>query len=222
MKKTFGNKLFKVFFSAIKTLVIVLIVAYLVFISIQRLSGNKSILGYRLFTIATGSMTGVYDIDDVIAVKDCDTNSLKVGDDIAYQGMRGSFESKLITHRIVKIEDDDAGGKIFYTKGVNSKVVDPSITDKQILGKVEGVVPVITTINHVVKSQAGFFLLIFCPLVIVIVFEVLQTITSIRLEKNELEEVSKKEDKDNDSEDTNKDDLEVDDKKEEIIEEEII
>ena len=194
MKKIFGNKVFKVLFETIKTLLLVLIIAYVSFILVQRLSGNKSIMGYRLFTIATGSMTGVYNIDDVIAVKDWDTNNLKVGDDIAYQGNRGGFENKLITHRIIKIEENENGGKIFFTKGVNSKIEDPSITADQILGKVVGKVPVINTINHVIKSQAGFFLFIFCPLVLVIVLEVLQTITCIKLEKKELVEISKVDD----------------------------
>ena len=44
-----------------------------------------------------------------------------------------------------------------------------------------------------VKSQLGFFCLIFCPLVLVIVLEILQTITDIKLENNELQEINKKE-----------------------------
>ena len=41
----------------------------------------------------------------------------------------------------------------------------------QILGKVDRVLPIISPINHIIKSQAGFFLLVFCPLVTVIVLE---------------------------------------------------
>lgn len=194
MAKLFDNVVFKIIMGIIKTVFTILIVAYLVMILAQRISGNKSIVGYRLFTVATGSMEGVYNINDVIAVKDWDTSTLKVGDDIAYQGTRGGLQGMLITHRIIRIEDkEDGSGRIFVTKGVNSPAEDPSIEEGQILGKVVGVVPVITTINHIVKSQAGFFLLIFCPLVIIIVLEVLQTITDIQLEKNEIQEIKKKE-----------------------------
>ncbi len=191
--KVFDNKIFKIIYMTIKICFILMIVLYLSFIILQRLSGNKSIFGYRLFTVATGSMAGVYDINDVIIVKDCDTKSLTIGDDIAYQGIRGDLQGKLVTHRIIKKEEKSDGKYIYTTKGVASQVEDPSIDEAQILGKVVGILPIISTINHVVKSQAGFFLLIFIPLVLVIVLEVLQTITDIKIEKNEIRKIEKNE-----------------------------
>ena len=196
MAKLFNNIVFKIITGIIKVVFTILIVAYLGMILIQRITGNQSVMGYRLFTVATGSMAGVYEINDVIAVKDWDVDKLKVGDDIAYQGTRGGLQGMLITHRIIRIEEkEDGSGRIFVTKGVNSPAEDPSIEEGQVLGKVVGVVPVITTVNHIVKSQAGFFLLIFCPLVIIIVLEVLQTITDIQLEKHEIQEIQKEEKK---------------------------
>ena len=201
MKKIWNNRVFKILRGIIRTVFIVIILAYLAFIIVQRFSGNKSVFGYRLFTIATGSMAGVYEINDVIAVKDCDTNTLKVGDDIAYQGNRGGLEGLLITHRIIRIEDKEDGSRMFVTKGVNAPGEDPAIEESQILGKVVGVVPIISFINHIVKTQLGFFLLIFCPLVLIIVLEVLQTITDYQLDKNEIKEIENKsifKDKDDD------------------------
>lgn len=192
MKKILDNRVFKIITGIIRTIFILIIIAYLAFILIQRFSGNKSVFGYRLFTIATGSMSGVYEINDVIAVKDCDTNTLKVGDDIAYQGSRGGLEGLLITHRIIRIEEKEDGGRMFVTKGVNAPGEDPAIEESQILGKVVGIVPVISFINHIVKTQLGFFFLIFCPLVIIIVLEVLQTITDYQLDKNEIKEIEDK------------------------------
>ena len=223
MAKLFNNIVFKIITGIIKVVFTILIVAYLGMILIQRITGNQSVMGYRLFTVATGSMAGVYEINDVIAVKDWDVDKLKVGDDIAYQGTRGGLQGMLITHRIIRIEEkEDGSGRIFVTKGVNSPAEDPSIEEGQVLGKVVGVVPVITTVNHIVKSQAGFFLLIFCPLVIIIVLEVLQTITDIQLEKHEIQEIQKEEKKLNkeektkvekfvmeDSSEDNKDDEEI-------------
>ena len=218
MKRLFDSKLFRIIYNILRILFVIIIILYLSFIIIQRVTGNKSVLGYRLFTVATGSMSGVYEINDVIAVKDFSTKNLKVGDDVAYEGNRGGYEGMLITHRIVKIEDSEEG-KIYTTKGVNAPVEDPSITESQILGKVVGVVPVITQLNHAVKSQLGFFLLVFCPLVIIIVLEVLQTITDIKLEKNEIKEIEKpeKEKKKKDKKDSTKD-VEKEDVKEEVKE----
>lgn len=192
MVSIFNNKIFKIVYGTLKKIFFTILILYVVFICVQRLSVNNTVFGFRLFTVATGSMKGVYNVNDVIAVKDFDNKKLKVGDDIAFIGNRGGLENKLVTHRIIKIEEE-SNGRIFTTKGVKNSVEDPSITESQILGKVVGVVPVVTQINHVVKSQLGFFCLIFCPLVLVIVLEILQTITDIKLENNELQEINKKE-----------------------------
>ena len=192
MGSIFNNKIFKIVYGTLKTIFFIILILYVVFICVQRLSGNNSVFGFRLFTVATGSMKGVYNVNDDIAVKDFDNKKLKVGDDIAFVGNRGGLENKLVTHRIIKIEEE-SNVRIFTTKGVKNSVEDPSITESQILGKVVGVVPVVTQINHVVKSQLGFFCLIFWPLVLVIVLEILQTITDIKLENNELQEINKKE-----------------------------
>lgn len=191
MGSIFNNKIFKIVYGTLKKIFFTILILYVVFICVQRLSVNNTVFGFRLFTVATGSMKGVYNVNDVIAVKDFDNKKLKVGDDIAFIGNRGGLENKLVTHRIIKIEEE-SNGRIFTTKGVKNSVEDPSITESQILGKVVGVVPVVTQINHVVKSQLGFFCLIFCPLVLVIVLEILQTITDIKLENNELQEINGK------------------------------
>ena len=189
MNNILHNKFFSIIYTIIRDVFFFVVILYLVFILLQRISGNNSIYGYRLFTVATGSMAGVYDINDVIAVKDYDVLKLKVGDDIAYRGSRGGLEGKLITHRIIRITETDHG-RVYVTRGVNAPIEDPSIESYQILGKVIGVVPIISTLNHVIKSQLGFFALVFCPLVIVIVLEVLQTITDIKLENNEIREIN--------------------------------
>ena len=191
MKKLFDNKVFRIVIGIVRTFVIMVMVFYVGFVILQRLSGNRSIMSYRFFTVATGSMKGVYNINDVIAVKDCDTNNLKVGDDVAYLGSRSGLEGKIIVHRIIRMEDSSDGGRLFTTKGVNSSVEDPVIHDNQVLGVVVGKIPVITEINHIVRSQLGFFSLIFCPLVFIVVLEILQTITDYQLEKKQIQVIEK-------------------------------
>lgn len=222
MEKIFNCRIFKFIFELLKCLLFLIMFLYIAFICVQRISGNKGIMGYHLYTVATGSMAGVYDINDVIVVKNCDTSKLKVGDDVAYVGNRGGLEDKLVTHRIIKIEDGE-NGRIFTTKGVSNQVEDSSITSSQIVGKVAGILPVVTQLNHIIKSQVGFFCLIFCPLVLVIVLEILQTVTDIKLDKNELEEIQKEVSSDKLDEDNNlnkNDDIiekNNDDSEEEII-----
>ena len=92
MSKILHNKYFSIIYTIIRDIFFFVVVLYLAFILMQRISGNNNIFGYRLFTVATGSMSGVYEINDVIAVKNYDVLKLKVGDDIAYRGSRGGLE----------------------------------------------------------------------------------------------------------------------------------
>lgn len=191
MKKLLENKTFQIIYTIIKIFVVAMLSIYLLFVIVQRFTNNSSILGYRVFTIATGSMEPVYNINDVILVKDTDPSTLKKGDDIAYLGNRDAVKGLIVTHRIIRMETF-SDGKVHYTlKGVNNKYEDPSITEDQILGKVVGKLPVVNFINHVVKNIYGFFFLVFCPLVLVIFLEIADTIIDMKLEKNEIRLIEK-------------------------------
>ncbi len=195
MQKLLENKAFKIIYGIIKVFVVSFLVIYLLFVMIQRITNNSSILGYRMFTVATGSMEPVYNINDVILVKEVDSSTLKVGDDIAYLGNRDAVKGLVVTHRIIKIETLD-DNKVHYTlKGVNNEYEDPSITEEQILGKVLGKVYVVNFINHVVKNIYGFFFLVFCPLVLVIFLEIADTIIEAKVERNELRLIEKEDKK---------------------------
>ncbi len=182
MQKLLDNKIFKVLTTIIKVAFLFVIIAYLAFILVQKIGDNKSIGGYRVFTILTGSMKGVYDINDVVLVKEVDKKTLKVGDDIAYLGEKDSYKGKIVTHRIINIENKN-NQMIIHTKGVSNILEDPVITNNKIYGKVESKLTFISLINKTIKNKYGFFFLIFVPLVLVIFLEIADTITDQKLEK---------------------------------------
>lgn len=182
MQKLLDNKIFKVLTTIIKVVFLFVIIAYLAFILVQKIGDNKSIGGYRVFTILTGSMKGVYDINDVVLVKEVDKKTLKVGDDIAYLGEKDSYKGKIVTHRIINIENKN-NQMIIHTKGVSNILEDPVITNNKIYGKVESKLTFISLINKTIKNKYGFFFLIFVPLVLVIFLEIADTITDQKLEK---------------------------------------
>ena len=182
MQKLLDNKIFKVITTIIKVAFLFVIIAYLAFILVQKIGDNKSIGGYRIFTILTGSMKGVYDINDVVLVKKVDKKTLKVGDDIAYLGEKDSYKGKIVTHRIINIENKN-NQMIIHTKGVSNILEDPVITNNKIYGKVESKLTFISLINKTIKNKYGFFFLIFVPLVLVIFLEIADTITDQKLEK---------------------------------------
>jgi signal peptidase len=81
-----------------------------------------AVIGWQRYAIVSGSMTGTYDkgslvLDDVVPV-----GRLKVGDVITYLPPTGDH---LITHRIAWIGRDQAGARIFRTKGDANPVADP-------------------------------------------------------------------------------------------------
>lgn len=176
------KKAVKIIGNIIKLVFLFIIIFYLSFILVQKLSNNKSIGGYRIFTILTGSMSGVYDINDAVLVKEVDKNTLKVGDDIAYLGEEESYKGKIVTHRIVNIENKN-GEMLIHTKGVSNILEDPVITNNKIFGKVERKLILISLINKTIKNKYGFFFLIFVPLVLVIFLEIADTIVDQKLEK---------------------------------------
>lgn len=195
LRKILDSKYFQIPYKIIKAIIFIVLLLYVVFTIIQRVSGNQSIFGYRLFAVATGSMVPDYNINDVLAIKEVNHNEIKVGDDITYLGKKQDVSGKIVTHRIINIEEKN-GKKTYLTKGINNDVEDPTIGDNQIYGKVVGKVPVVTQINHIVKNQYGFFFLIFLPLVIVIFLEIADTVTEMKQDKIEKD---KKEDEVNEN-----------------------
>ena len=202
IKKLLDNKVFQIIYTIIKVVLFAFLAIYILFVMFQRITNNSDIFGYRMFTVATGSMEPVYNVNDVILVKDTDPSTLKVGDDIAYLGNRDAVKGLVVTHRIIRIETLD-DNKVHYTlKGVNNKYEDPSITEDQILGKVLGKVLdkknkfiKVNFSKYVVKNIYGFFVLVCCPLVLVIFLEIADTIIEAKVEKNELRLIEKEDKK---------------------------
>ena len=70
--------------------------------------------GARPLTVLSGSMTGTYDVGDVVVVRDVDTAALGVGDVITFQPV--SDNPSLTTHRIIAVNVGSEGTS-FVTQG---------------------------------------------------------------------------------------------------------
>jgi signal peptidase len=102
--------------------------------------------------IATGSMEPMIKPGDMILVrkilKEEEVSELKEGDIIQFK--RGDI---LISHRIIKIVEDDKG-KSFVTKGDNNSSVDSELVKPEYLkGKISYVVPKIGWLTLLVKQK---------------------------------------------------------------------
>jgi len=93
---------------------------------------NISILGFRQYVVATGSMEPEYNIGDVIIIREKPEEEIKIGDIINYTSENGI---DTITHRVVDIIEKD-GQNYYKTKGDNNNSVDPELVKySQVKGK---------------------------------------------------------------------------------------
>lgn len=140
-----------------------------------------------MFTVATGSMVPMYNIGDVLLCKEVDPSTLKVGDDITYMGMKGSFKDKLITHRIIKIAQNENKEYIFQTQGIATTSPDPSIKQDQIYGKIVTEIEILSWIYKQVTTTGGFILVVVTPILFIIASEILTSKLEKISEKKRLE-----------------------------------
>lgn len=106
--------------------------------------------GANPLTVLSGSMTGTYDIGDVVIVRPVDPAELGVGDVITFQPT--SDDPSLTTHRIVGLTYGGKGQQ-FVTQGDANGAADLSpIAPEQVMGEVWYSVP---TVGHLSVWLAG-------------------------------------------------------------------
>lgn len=110
-----------------------------------------NVFGYSYFVVATGSMSGTVEVDDIIFVKI--TKDVKVNDVVTFKNKDGD----IITHRLIKLD-----GSRYITKGDVNNVSDEAISKDQIIGKVS----LIISPSFILKCIA-IFLIIFIFLALV-------------------------------------------------------
>lgn len=169
------KKILKILFKIVKILLSGIIILFACVILLQRFSNSTiSFAGYRVFVVVTGSMEPVYGVGDVLLCKSIDLNKLKVDDDVTYLGKEGSFKDRVVTHRIVKIDEKD-GKKIFYTKGVANNSIDPPIDGSQIYGRVSRKLVILSLLYHYSSTGIGFLLFVIFPIMILVGSEIVRT-----------------------------------------------
>ena len=191
---------FEVISTIIKIICAILLVLLIAVVGIQRFSNNQNaIAGFRVFNVATGSMVPTYRVGDIIIVKEVNTDELKVNDPITYIGKDGDFAGRVVTHRIINIEETNEG-KIFHTKGDANDIEDPVIKADQIFGKVVYKCFIISVLAKLMNNLTAFYILVFIPLGLLIFLQIKDTLKS-KIDDEEDEEDD--EDSDEDEDDNN-------------------
>lgn len=163
------NKVLKTIGDILYILMFILVVLMLIVVIMQRVTNNNiAIGGIRMFSVATGSMVPVYNVGDVLISKEIEPEEINVGDDIVYQGKEGSYNGKVITHRVISIEKQEDESYKIITQGVANNTQDPEINNTQIYGKIICKSHILSFLTRITRNIYTFYFIIFIPVVILV------------------------------------------------------
>lgn len=136
IKKIKENKILNIITKIIKTILYVILIGLLFVILVQKVSRNNlSLGGIKIFTVVTGSMKPEYVEGDMLVSKEVAPETIKVGDNVVYQGEKGDMSGLIVTHKVISVREEN-GKYYFKTKGIANEIVDPEISEDQIYGKI--------------------------------------------------------------------------------------
>ena len=191
VKEKQNNKKLKIILATVRAMVIVLFVAFIVVVCLQRFSENKiSFFNYRMFTVISGSMKPKYDIGDVLLSKKVDPSKIKIGDAVTYQGRSDGFAGKVITHEVIGVGKNSSGKYVFKTQGLANLVEDPAVLEDQLYGVVIYKSLILSAIYKIVATNIGFYIFIIIPMVFIIGSEIISTL--LKKEEKRREELKDK------------------------------
>lgn len=144
-----------------------------------------------LYTIVSPSMEpniNVYDVIVDTAVKD--ENTLKVGDIITFYTDAYDTGGYTVTHRIkdiVMVNNE----RRYITKGDNNQVEDKGYTTfKDIVGRVNFIIPKLGYIQMFISSKLGWMCIILIPALGIILMDIVKLIKVFKI-RNQIEKIPK-------------------------------
>lgn len=197
LKKITENPVLKLINNIVYVILFLIVASVLFVVILQRASNNDIALGgIRIFNIVSESMVPKYNTGDVLVVKSIEPQNIKVGDDIAYIGQESTFNQKIVTHQVIKI-DYENGEYIFHTKGIANILEDPLVHQNQVFGKVVYKIWILSLISKILSNVYVVFFGIFVPIVILIFWTILKLKGLVEVEEYEEEIEPKKNTKKN-------------------------
>jgi len=143
--------------------------------------GIGSVFGYRFLNFLSGSMSPAINAGDMVVVKPCKPERVRVGDDITYasESVISANGNILITHRVKEIltERGSEQGLWFVTQGLNNATPDLPVESNQLVGKVIMRLPGLGTVTNWMRGHiaisivAAVLLCLFClPAAVLLAF----------------------------------------------------
>ena len=159
---------------------------------------DRSIFGYKMYIVNTDSMAATdFNAGSLILVKEVDPSTLKEGDIITFMSQDTDSFGETITHKIRKVTTDAEGNPGFVTYGTTTDVDDETIvTYPYVLGKYEVALPGVGFFFNFLKTTPGYFVCIFTPFMLIILYEGVKFFNLFRrYKKEQMEEMQAERDK---------------------------
>lgn len=192
-------------FNIIKTTLVWMLVLLAVFmmiftvISVTTFNRNdRSLFNYKMYIVNSDSMAATdFKAGALIMVKEVDPSTLKEGDIITFMSQDTNSFGETVTHKIRKLTTDAEGNPGFVTYGTTTDVDDETIvTYPYILGKYERHIPGLGTFFNFLKTTPGYFVCIFIPFMLIILYEGVKFFNLFRrYKKEQMEEMQAEKDK---------------------------
>lgn len=187
-----AKKALKIVGRVLSIALIVIEVLIIIFLVVSKVQGDTpTLFGYQMYFIRTGSMEPYLEPGDVIISKKYDGGELvsgENGDVVTYRGSIGN-RAELITHRVIEVDGDE-----IITQGDANNIADSPITKNEIEAVMVYKTVVIDKIYKVISTTWGFWLLIFMPIAILIISEIVSLAKELKKEKDEVAEENENED----------------------------
>lgn len=123
-KKSEGSKLATIISAIVCVILIpvILLNSTLIVKSYMDTDHVPSVFGISPLVVLSGSMSGTFEVDALIMIKDVDAEDLEVGDIICFL-----VSGTAVTHRIIEVTADDNGDLAFVTQGDANSAQDTSL-----------------------------------------------------------------------------------------------
>lgn len=197
MKKAFG-----IAKKVVIWLIVLLAIAMMIFTAVSVATFNRndrSLFGYKMYIVNTDSMAATdFNAGSLIFVKEVgDPSTLQAGDIISFVSMDPESYGETITHKIRKSVTDAEGNPGFITYGTTTDTDDATVvTYPFIMGQYRGHLPGLGNFFNFLKTTPGYFVCIFIPFMLIIVYQAVRFFNLFRTYKREqMEEMQAEKDK---------------------------
>ncbi len=195
------NKALNIIKKIVVWLVVILAVCMMVFTIVSTATfdrNDREIFGYKFFIVNSDSMAATdFSAGDLILVKEVDPTTLQEGDIITFISQDTNSYGETVTHKIRKLTMDAEGKFGFVTYGTTTDTNDETIvTYPYVLGKYQNKIPVVGNFFNFLKTTPGYFICIFVPFMLIIIYEGIRFFNLFRrYKKEQIAEIEDEKDK---------------------------